>query len=122
MNNVELSRILNSILDEDFENTVIKICKKSEIDVEARDIEGCHQLPVSTNSGSHDKRVIVKFVNRKKVEALLKKNKKQINGKSLWQLLVSNKVFVSVPFYTYLLVCYFCLFNLFNVGVIIYKV
>ena len=101
---------------------MIKICKESEIDVEARDTEGCHQLPVSTNSGSHDKRVIVKFVNRKKVEALLKKNKKQINGKSLWQLLVSNKVFVSVPFYTYLLVCYFCLFNLFNVGVIIYKV
>ena len=101
---------------------MIKIGKESEIDVEARDIEGCHQLPVSTNSGSHDKRVIVKFVNRKKVEALLKKNKKQINGKSRWQLLVSNKVFVSVPFYTYLLVCYFCLFNLFNVGVIIYKV
>ena len=101
---------------------MIKICKESEIDVEARDIEGCHQLPVSTNSGSHDKRVIVKFFHRKKVEALLKKDKKQISGKSLWQLLVANKVFVSVPFCTYLFVCYFCLFNLFNVGVIIYKV
>ena len=115
MNNVELSRILNSILDEDFENTVIKICKKSEIDVEARDIEGCHQLPVSTNSGSHDKRVKVESVNRKKVEALLKKDRKQISGKSLWQLLVSNKVFVAVPLHTCLFVIFVCLICLMSV-------
>ena len=32
-NNVELSGILNSICDEDLENTVINICKESGIDV-----------------------------------------------------------------------------------------
>ena len=62
-NNVELSAIPNSICDEDLENTVINICKESGIDVDARDIEGCHRLPLSRNSRGHDKRVIVKFVN-----------------------------------------------------------
>ena len=64
-NNVELSGIPNSIFEEDLENTVINICKESGIDVDARDIEGCHSLPFSRNSRDHDKRVIVKFVNRK---------------------------------------------------------
>ena len=41
-NNVELSGIPNSIPDEDLENMVINICKESGIDVQARDIEGCH--------------------------------------------------------------------------------
>ena len=64
-NNVELSGIPNSISDEDLENTVINICKESGIDVNGRDIEGCHRLPLSRNSRGHDKRVIVKFVNQK---------------------------------------------------------
>ena len=55
----------NSICDGDLENTVINICKQSGIDVDTRDIEDCHQLPLSSNSRDHDKRVIVKFVNRK---------------------------------------------------------
>ena len=46
-NNVELSGISNSICDVDLENTVIDICKESRIDVDARDIEGCHQLSLS---------------------------------------------------------------------------
>ena len=41
-NNVELSGITNSICDEDLENTVINICKEPGINVNARDIEGCH--------------------------------------------------------------------------------
>ena len=41
-NNVELSGIPISICDEDLENTVINICKESGIDVDVRDIEGCH--------------------------------------------------------------------------------
>ena len=56
-NNVELSGIPNSICDEDFENTVINISKESGIDVDTRDIEGCHQLPVSRNSRGHDTKV-----------------------------------------------------------------
>ena len=46
-NNVELSGILNSICDADLENTVINICKESGIDVDTREIEGYHQLPLS---------------------------------------------------------------------------
>ena len=62
-NNVELSGIPNSICDEDLENTVINICKESGIDVDARDIEGCHRLPLSRNSGC---------INQRYAEAMLK--------------------------------------------------
>ena len=96
-NNVELSGIPNSICDEDLENTVINICKESGINVDARDIEGCHQLPLSRNSRGHDKRVIVKFFNRKYAEAMLK-DKKRISGKNYRHLNVTYKVFVSVSF------------------------
>ena len=71
----ELSGIPNSICNKDLENTVINICKESGINVDARDIEGCHQLPLSRNSRGHNKRVIVKFVNQKYAEALLKDKK-----------------------------------------------
>ena len=90
-----LSGIPNKIFDEDLENTVINICKMSGIDVDTRDIEVCHQLPLSRNSRGHDKRVIVKFVNRKYAEALLK-DKKRISGKNFGHLHVTNKVFASV--------------------------
>ena len=90
-----LSGIPNKIFDEDLENTVINICKMSGIDVDTRDIEVCHQLPLSRNSRGHDKRVIVKFVNWKVAEAMLK-DKKQISPKNFGHLNVTNKVFVSV--------------------------
>ena len=64
-NNVELSGILNSICDADLENTVINICKESGIDVDARNIQGCHQLHLSRNIRGHDKTVIVKIFNWK---------------------------------------------------------
>ena len=69
--------------------------------MDTRDIEGCHRLPLSKNSRGHDRRVIVKFFNRKYAEAMLK-DKKRISGKNLGQLNVTNKVFFSVslcPYY-----------------------
>ena len=69
----------------------------------ARDIEGCHPLPLSRNSRGYDKRVIVKFFNRKYAEAMLK-DKKRISGKNFGHLNVTNKVFVSVslcPYHRY---------------------
>ena len=99
-NNVELSGISNSICNEDLENTVINICKESGIDMDARDIEGCHRFPLSRNSRGHDRRVIVKFVNRKYAEALLK-DEKQISSKNFGHLHVTNKVFVSVSLWPY---------------------
>ena len=103
-NNVELSDIPKSICDEDLENTVINICKEYGIVVEARNIEGFHRLPLSRNSRGRDKKVIVKFVNRKYAEALLK-DKKRISGKNVEHLHVINKVFVSAslcPYYRYI--------------------
>ena len=72
--------------------------------MEARDVEVFHRLPLSRNSRGRDKRVIVKFVNRKYAEALLK-DKKQISGKKVGHLHVTNKVFVSAslcPYYGYI--------------------
>ena len=69
-----------------------------------RDIEGCHRLPLSRNSRGHDKRVIVKFVNWKYEEAMLK-DKKRISGKNFGHLNVASKAFVSVslcPCYRYI--------------------
>ena len=70
INNIEISGIPNRIPDEDLENTIISICKDSGVEIDSRDIEGCHKLPLSRNSRGQDKRVMVKFVNRKHLEAL----------------------------------------------------
>ena len=71
-NNVEVSCIPNSIPDEDLKNTVISICKDSGVEIDPKDIEGCHRLPLARNSRGQDKRMIGKSVNRKQSEALLR--------------------------------------------------
>ena len=72
-NNIEISGIPNRISDEDLENAIISICKDSGVEIDPRDVEGCHRLSLSRNSRGQDKRVIVKFVNRKHSEALFSK-------------------------------------------------
>ena len=54
----------------------------SGIDVDARNIDGCYRLPLSGNSRGHDKRVIVKFFNRKNAGTMLK-HKKRTSGKNV---------------------------------------
>ena len=49
-NNIEISGIPNRIPDEDLENTIISICKDSGVELDPKDIEGCHRLPLSRNS------------------------------------------------------------------------
>ena len=58
-NNMEISGIPNSIPGKDLENTVIRICNDSGVEIDQKDIEGCHRLPLSRNSSRQDKRVIV---------------------------------------------------------------
>ena len=61
-------------------------------------------LPVSRYSRDSNKGVIVKFVNRKHPEAMLR-NKKSISSKDFSHLNVHGKVFVSVslcPYYLYI--------------------
>ena len=64
-NNIELSGIPNDIPENNLEKVVIDICHDSGLEIEPKDIDGCHRLPVSRYSRESNKRVIVKFVNRK---------------------------------------------------------
>ena len=61
--------------DEDLENNVIKICKNSNIIINPADIEGLHRLPQVRNSTTDNKRKIVKFINRKYFELMLRSKK-----------------------------------------------
>ena len=76
-NNVKTSRISNEIPDEDLK----KQCKNSNIIINPADIGGCHRLPRGRNSTTDNKSLIVKFVNRKHSELMLR-SKKSISSKS----------------------------------------
>ena len=80
-NNVEISGISNKAPDVDLENNVVEIRKNSNIIINPVDIEGCHLLPLGRNSTTDNKRVIVKFVNRKHSELTLH-SKKSSSSKS----------------------------------------
>ena len=49
-NNIELSGIPNDIPEDNLEKVVIDICHDSDVEIEPKDIEGCHCLPVSRYS------------------------------------------------------------------------
>ena len=49
-NNIELSGIPNDIPEDNLEKVVIDICHDSDVEIEPKDIEGCHRLPVSRSS------------------------------------------------------------------------
>ena len=74
---------------------MIDICHNSDVEIEPKDIEGCHHLPVSRYSRDCNKRVIVKFINRKHHEAM-PRNKKSVSNKDFSHLNVHGKIFVSV--------------------------
>ena len=73
--NIELSGILHDIPEGNLEKVLIDICYDSGLGIEPKDIEGCHRLPVCRYSRDSNKKVIVKFVNRKHPEALLQNKK-----------------------------------------------
>ena len=95
-NNVEISGISNEVLDENLEKKVIDICKESGIDLNPYDIEACHRLPSGRVNTSNSKCVIVKFVNRKHSEAMLRL-KKSINPRS--NVYITNSPY---PYYRFL--------------------
>ena len=94
-NNVEISGIPHEILN-NLEDKVIDICKDAGIEIGHMDIEGCHRLPLSRNNAGGTKRVIVKFVNRKHSEDVLRL-KKIISSRS--KVFISNSL---CPYYRYL--------------------
>ena len=95
-NNVEISGIPDEILYNNLEDKVINICKDAVIKIGHMDIEGCHQLPLSRNNAGGTKHVIVKFVNRKHSEDVLRL-KKIISSCS--KVFISNSL---CPYYHYL--------------------
>ena len=50
-NNVEISGIPNTIPDNLIQNIVISICRDSGVEIDPKDVKGCHRLPLSRNSG-----------------------------------------------------------------------
>ena len=78
-NNAEISEISNELSDQSLEETVI--LKDSGIEVNLLDIQDCHRVPLGRNATNTNKRVMVKFVNRKHSEAMLQREK-DINKKS----------------------------------------
>ena len=74
-NTVEISGIPNSIPDDYFENTVVSICEESRVEIDPRDIEGCHRVPLSRNSRGQDKRRIVNFFQPKALGYLIERRK-----------------------------------------------
>ena len=50
---------------------MIDICKESSIDLNPYDMEACHRLTSERFNISNNKRVIVKFINRKHSEATI---------------------------------------------------
>ena len=63
-NNVEISGISNEVSDQNFEQTVI--------------IVDCLRLPLGKNVTNTIKRAIMKFVNRKHIEAMLQRKKDKV--------------------------------------------
>ena len=81
---------------------MIDICHDFDLEIEPKNIDGCHRLPASRYSrdSKKKKRVIVKFVKRKHPEAMLK-NKKSISNKCFSHLNGHGKVFLSVSLCSY---------------------
>ena len=76
-NNIEISGIPDYVNDEDLEETVKDILEEIDVKTKKRDMEACHRLPPTRNN--KNKKVIVRFVNRKTCENALKAKKKLLN-------------------------------------------
>ena len=79
-NNIEFHGIDDAIDDDELETVVKGICETINVKVKGTDIEGCHRLPAQRNQTY--KPTIVKFVNRKKPENLIK-NRIQLKDMNL---------------------------------------
>ena len=75
--NLEISWIPNNISDEVLETKCIEILEAVDISVDNSEIEACHRLPTNWRKKNKPKTVIVKFTNRKFVEAACSKNNRE---------------------------------------------
>ena len=87
-NNIEISGVPNNITDDNLEDEVIDILGKIDVKVRKRDIEACHRLPPTRKNPN--KRVIIRFFNRKNTEKCLE-NKKKLENIEMSDLNYPNK-------------------------------
>ena len=73
-NNIELNGIPSSVDQMNLESTVIKVLESIDVRVNEADIEACHRLNKTQQDGS--KTTIVRFVNRKHCERIMRNKKK----------------------------------------------
>ena len=103
-NCIEFSDIPDTINNKKLEETIIEACKNVNINVNEVGIEAYHRLPVRRNATNVNKRVIVKFVNRKHAESILSK-KFTLSSTYFSRLNINNKIYVNLslcPYYRYL--------------------
>ena len=71
MNYLVFQTISHDVPEYNLETVVTDIWHNSRLEIEPKDIKGCHCLPVSRYSRDSNKRVTIKFIKRKCPEALL---------------------------------------------------
>ena len=89
--------MLNNVTDDNLEDEVINILGKIDVKVRRRDIKACHRLPPTRKNPN--KRVIIRFVNRKNTEKCLE-NKKKLENIEMSDLNYPNetRLFISENF------------------------
>lgn len=95
-NNIVISGIPDDIIDDDLENTVSKIMKDVDVQIESKDIEACHRIG-KTDQRTGSKKTIVRFVNRKycKKALLNRKNFRLIDTEAKYNFSRNNKIFIN---------------------------
>ena len=94
----------DTINNKKLEETIIEACKDVNINVSEAGIEAYHRLLLRRNATNVNKRVIVKFVNRKHAKSILSKNF-TLSSTYFSRLNINNKIYVNLslcPYYRYL--------------------
>ena len=96
-NNIEICGIPETVENKNLEKTVVEIAEVIGVDIKRNDIEACHRLAKRKNEAG-PKRTIIRFVNRKNCESLLR-NKKKLNNdetkNKLRRIGISNRLFIN---------------------------
>ena len=93
-NNIEICGIPDEITTDKLEDTVISIAKAANVVIRKGDIEACHRL-FKKPSQVGPKKTIVRFVNRKMCEALLRKNKSFSQRTTIEKTGLKGKIYIN---------------------------
>lgn len=93
-NNIEIAGIPDSVKQNELESKVIEIAKAVNIDIPPNEIEACHRLFQRKNQKG-PKRTIVRFVNRKLAEKLIKKGKDFSKREVFEKADLTNKIYIN---------------------------